>query len=55
MSIVVIAGDGFHGKFCFKDAEKAFEFYFEQCKDDRLTLIYHTDKPYQDEQGCETE
>ena len=55
MSIVIIKGNGFHGKFYFKDAKKAFEFYFEQCKDDRRAIIYHTDKPYQDKQDGEVE
>lgn len=46
MSIVTIQGNGFCGKIFFEDAEKAFEFYFEQCKDDRFTLINHNDIVY---------
>ena len=47
-SYVLIKGSGFQGKLEFEDAEKAFEFYFEQCKDDRYTLIIHDDKIYKE-------
>ena len=47
MSIVKIQGNDFDGEIRFKDAKKAFEFYFEQCKDDRFTFIYHTDEEYE--------
>ena len=47
-SYVLIKGEGFQGKLEFESAEKAFEFYFEQCKDDRYTLIIHDDKIYKE-------
>lgn len=47
-SYVLIKGEGLQGKFEFESAEKAFEFYFEQCKDDRYTLIIHNDKIYKE-------
>ena len=46
MSIVIVQGNGFVGKFCFENAEKAFEFYYEQCKNDRYVLIHHNEEPY---------
>ena len=46
MSIVKIQGNGCCGKIFCEDAEKAFEVYFEQCKDDRFTLINHNDIVY---------
>lgn len=47
-SYVLIKGDGFQGKLEFEDANKAFEFYFDQCKDDRYTIILHDKKPYKE-------
>lgn len=47
-SYVLIKGEGFQGKLEFENPKKAFEFYFEQCKDDRYTLITHDDKIYKE-------
>ena len=52
-SYVLIKGNGFQGKLEFEDAKKAFEFYFEQCKDDRFTIITHDDKLYEEKKMAE--
>lgn len=49
MTIVKFSGNGFDGEAHFKSAKEGFKFYFEQCKDDRATVIFHNDEPYPEE------